>query len=116
MKNGREIPFSIEELVGETFKLSEHHIEAKFQFEYLDNIKSYRLRFASRYIDFPKDLSLISEVLKNSFLDLKVFDYQLNEGLKDFLEIDDDIILYSLNGRLFIDVQEFQNLDQKKAA
>ncbi|MFG1493192.1 hypothetical protein ACRXCV_00910 [Halobacteriovorax sp. GFR7] len=114
MKSGKILDLSFEKLVGETFNLTESANSNAHQLNYISEIKSYRLWIGATFVDFPQGLSFIDDLKKTSFIELKLYDKALNDGLKEVLNTHEDLVVYMMDEDIFIETKEYEEI--KKAA
>ncbi|WP_412463484.1 hypothetical protein [Halobacteriovorax sp. RT-2-6] len=114
MKSSKILDLSFDKLVGETFNLTESANSNAHQLNYISEIKSYRLWIGGTFIDFPQGLSFINDLKISSFLELKLYDKALNDGLKEVLQTHDDLVVYMMDENIYIETKDYEEI--KKAA
>lgn len=114
MKNKKVLEFTLESLVHETFDMTEPRDLKGLKLEFNTQLNSYRLSWHDKIIDFPKGLAIIEEAIRGSYLDLKTYDCELYNGLREFLNTSEDIYFYVFGDDLFLSFEQYSDI--KKAA
>lgn len=114
MKNKKILEFTLESLVHETFNIVEPSDLNGIKLEYNAQSKSYRLDWKEHVLDFPRSLKLIDDLLSVSYLDLKSYDCDLYNGLRELLNTSEEIHFYVYGEDIFLSFDEYSDI--KKAA